>query len=204
MRQTTIAIGTALSVQNLDSKVFCMVLKAMSLLCFFFKYCAVHAFWSLLQYFVIICVLFMNVSSLPPSRHVSLWTGIVPPFSQYNSPSFVFVFPLVYLYSCICISISVLELIFLFGQALSRLSLNTILHHKVICICICIFVFLFVHLYFYSCSWIYICIWAGIVPSSQFSFINWWESLSFLAYSGPFGPILAILLRIYALLVHLL
>ena len=50
-----------------------------------------------------------------------------------------------------------------FGQALSRLSLNTILHHKVICICISICVFVFVHLYFYSCSWIYICIWTGIV-----------------------------------------
>ena len=32
------------------------------------------------------------------------------------------------------------------------------------CGCISICVFVFVHLYFFFCSWIYICIWTGIVP----------------------------------------
>ena len=98
-----------------------MLLKAKSLLCFFFNYCAVH--------FGQCCnILWLFVSCL--------WMCL--PFPRLATSAF--------------------------GQALSRLSLNTILHHKVICICISISVFVFVHLYFFFCSWIYICIWTGIVP----------------------------------------
>ena len=122
----------------------------------------------MLQYFVIICILFMNVSSILLKakslfffflqilcmHYVAIFCDYLCVVYECVFPSpvsprqsldrhcpaflliqfsiikwFVFVFLFVYLYSCIYISFSVLEFIFVFGQALSRLSLNTNFHH---------------------------------------------------------------------------